>query len=83
MSDGLLSCVASVLALKFTFQLNVIHPDGTIVALSADTLHAVITDFVGIQVAAVALTAADAQAIIEHALLLLLHVELPLLVAIL
>ncbi|MBQ7845684.1 MAG: hypothetical protein IJ392_05975 [Clostridia bacterium] len=58
---------------KLGFKLKIIHHNGTVFCIAVDALHAVITYFVGIQVASVALAAADALFFFKNTLFLQSH----------
>ena len=54
-------------------QLYIFHGDGAIFAVAIHTLHAVVANLVRVQIATVALSAADADPLIQHAFLLPFH----------
>lgn len=66
--------LAQVLAL----QLNILHGNGAIFLLAADTLHTIIADFLRVEIAAITFTAADTNPVVQNTFLLALHRHSPL-----
>lgn len=66
--------LAQVLAL----QLNILHGNGAIFLLAADTLHTIVADFLRVEIAAVTFATADTNPVVQNTFLLALHRHSPL-----
>ena len=54
-------------------QYDTVNPDSAVISISGHTFHTVVTDFIRIQIAAVAFSASDALPVVEYALFIFIH----------